>query len=201
MCQSVEAKLRDRVSDDVEKLSIKQILKPRSAEIADIRRRTESDLNMLGKRLERQLEASVLQSIQVTEGALEAQVVEVSDIAGLIAGGAAAVGAVGLAASATTLATTTTATYMIFFGGATAISWPIVVTVGGVVLTLGIASPKAVKWTTGRIKRRNILRMQAHVSKLLIEDAHNPEPKSICGAFLTHLDMIKDKRLEQLQCL
>lgn len=200
-CREVEAKLHVRVCEDVEKLGIKEILKPRSAEIANIRLRTKSDLNMLGKRLERQLEASVLQSIRVTEGALDEQVVGAADIAGLVAGGAAAAGAIGLAASATTLATTTAATYLFIFGGASVVSWPVVAAVGGTALTLSAISPTAIRWTKGRIKARYVNRMQAHVSRLLIEDAHDHDPESICGKFLTHLDMLKDKRLEQLQWL
>lgn len=90
---------------------------------------------MLSRRLQRSIDARLVTSVQNVERSLEDEGISLTDSLPVVASGAAAIGALGLAAAATSVATST-ATIMVFIPVST-VSWPLFAAFGAGALTLG----------------------------------------------------------------
>jgi len=192
-CIEFEKRLQTQAEKAVSALTIKELTLPISSHRKAIVMELDKRIESFGSAVADRLATSTKLSLRLTEGALDLRN-QGTDYAELIVGGAAAVGAVGLAASATTLATGTVTSFFIFTQPQ--ISVPILIFVGAGAATMALVSPSSLMFWKGRIKRRYSRKLRAGLTASILQESDGGSPDSLCGHFLQQLDDIKDKRLE-----
>lgn len=191
-CEEARKGIFGRVDQAYDQLSSYDLVLPKSEAYSAIKRRVDADLTTLSKRLSRSIEQAVASSVRLTEGDSAA----LTDHAGFVLAGAAAVGSVGLAAAAASLATTT-ATFLVVIP-VTTVSWPIFAVAGTGALALAYVSPTAASWTIEKLRNQYLNSVKRQVESALFGTPDAGGETGICGSYLAQLDRLRDSRFETI---
>lgn len=191
-CQTTAQAIRDRVTAELAELGKADLVKPSSQAYDKIKKQILSDLEMLSRRLQRSIDAGLVTSIQNVERSLEDEGISLTDSLPIVASGAAAIGALGLAAAATSVSTST-ATIMVFIPVST-VSWPLFAAFGAGALTLSFFSPQFLEWSTDRLRAKYLGSLHGQIDAAIFGGKKGA--LGICPQYLTQLDNISEQRLE-----
>lgn len=194
-CLAAHERYLAKAIEATQALSMKDLLLPRSTAIKAIERQLNSDVNMLNRRLAASLQKSFEASALRVEGEAGFTGPGVFEKATLAAGGAMAIGSIGLAATASSLATTT-ATFMFFIPTAS-VSWPIVAIAGIGATTLAVLSPSTVRRGRNMMRTRFENHLDKTLRRLLLQESGNG-PQSTWAAFRDQIDRAAKLRLENV---
>lgn len=195
-CLKAHAAYLESALQAAQKLTLKDLLLPRTAAKQAIERRLQSDVNMLNVRLSKSLQASFQASLMRVEGQGVFGGANVAETATLALGGAMALGSLGLAATATSFATSS-ATFVFFVPVAT-VSWPLFAAAGLGAATAAFFSPRAVEKAKSMMLARLGKHLDATLHQMLLKDTE-PKKPSTWSSLRDQIDRAAMLRLESLQ--
>jgi hypothetical protein len=195
-CRTAADAMKARVDQQLQALDKFDLVKPKSEAYDRIKQQILSDLEMLSRRLQRTVEQNLSESVAQTERQLEDEGLTLLDSLPIVASGAAAVGALGLAAASASFATTTGT--MLVFIPVTTMSWPLFAAFGAGALTLGYFSPTLLQWSVDSLRAKYISGLTAQIDNAVFGAKPDAKSPGICPQYLSQIDAICDQRLENL---